>query len=236
MDDLIAGLGVRFTGRGGASRTGEALAAPGDVNGDGFADFLIAARGASQAKGEVYPIHGRAELPTDVEVADIVDLGLGVIFRGVRGCARHGGGGAAIAAADFLDGKLDFIIGAPAALYGGIPDVGKGLHRGGALSRGRPPLAGRDRGRDASGRARHGRGLARERTPCRAAPGRRAAAAGDLNGDGLQDLLVAEPSRFNFAQAGKVHLIYGRGSIRRALVLERVEPGTAPTDGGTELT
>ena len=211
--DLLAGLGVRFTGPGSASNIGDTLAAPGDVNGDGLADLLIAASGASIRKGEVYLIHGRPDFPADIALADIVDLGFGVVFRGVTGGihrAEHAEHPSrpwttsatvrwtsrsvrpAPPSAASRVGKVYIVEGGP--LEPGIVSLG-GIEEGtlpGAVITTEVSLTS---------------GVAAEPHL-----GVGAAAAGDVDGDGLEDLLVSEPSASTVTQAGKAHLIFGSGA------------------------
>lgn len=57
-------IGTRFTGEAAGDAAGAYLAAPGDLNGDGFAELMISAPGADPAgranAGKVYVIRGRA--------------------------------------------------------------------------------------------------------------------------------------------------------------------------------
>ncbi|OLE50233.1 MAG: hypothetical protein AUI36_19580, partial [Cyanobacteria bacterium 13_1_40CM_2_61_4] len=67
--------------------------------------------------------------------------------------------------------------------------------------------------------------------------GEGAAAVGDVNGDGFEDLLLAAPS-FSFAlhRAGRSYLVYGPGGAASKLRVERLEPDTVALAGGEELT
>ncbi|OLE70905.1 MAG: hypothetical protein AUI36_03245, partial [Cyanobacteria bacterium 13_1_40CM_2_61_4] len=239
VDDLLGGLGVRFTGTGPAAFTGESLGAPGDVNGDGLADFVIGARGAASQAGEAYLVYGRPRFEPDIELADVPSMGLGVAFRGEHGDVFGGDfAGWSVAALDFLgDGRRDLVLGAPGFAYRENPRVGRAyIIEGAALGTGVRSLG------EVEGGTLVGALLTAEVSL--AAPehhephlGEGAAALGDVDGDGFEDLLVAAPAMpFAFPQAGAVHLVYGRGGAAGALRLERVEPDAVALAGGEELT
>ncbi len=87
----------------GGTGTGEALAAAGDVNGDGAGDLVVGAPGADTA----YLLLGGALLPTDTDV-----LRATAVIAGVAGSQL----GAAVGAADLDgDGFDDVLLGAPGA-------------------------------------------------------------------------------------------------------------------------
>jgi len=239
VNDILGGHGARFTGRGSAAYTGEAIAAPGDLNGDGLADVLIGAPGAVAQKGEAYLVYGRTSLESDVLLADIAKADRGVVFS-YETDDDFGAAGAGLAALDLSgDGTRDIVIGAPSAGYLGIPGVGKVfVIEGGAIEPALRPLGEIEAGTLQGGLITQEIALESVEIPMQSL-GASLAVPGDVNGDGLEDLLVSAPSfpaSFNDNKAGWVHLVYGRGGVHDPLRLERIEPRTAAVAGGQVLT
>ncbi len=117
LGDLDGSNGFAMFGLSPMAGTGRAVAAAGDVNGDGFDDFVVGARYADPegvgGAGEVYLIYGRAG-PFDA----VLDLST---LDGEEGCLLIGTRGEAYAGFSFGgpgdidgDGFDDLVIGAPA--------------------------------------------------------------------------------------------------------------------------
>jgi hypothetical protein len=113
--------GVLFQGIDTDDRSGNALGAGGDVNGDGYADLLIAARNGDPNgdgnAGEVYLIHGSPSLPTPFALSAI--NARGVVLTGVT-ASDAAGTGVAFAGDLNGDGFTEALVGAP----GGDPPGG----------------------------------------------------------------------------------------------------------------
>jgi alpha-tubulin suppressor-like RCC1 family protein len=174
-------------------RFGTALASAGDVNGDGFADFLIGAPGALSGSGKAYLVYGSPEVQGTLEVAE-VNI---VTFVG----ALPGDGlGSSVASAGDVDhdGYADVLISLPGA------DAGTGktaLVMGGAA-----PLGGGFIEAQADA-------VFVGEVPGTMA-GASVASAGDLNGDDFADILIGAPEFPNAGFAsGKVYLVYGGSSL-----------------------
>jgi len=128
LSELGSG-GVAFIGEGEGDRSGSAVNAAGDINGDGTDDLVIGAPGWSRNQdpndrsGAAYVVFGRS-MWTD----PLFDLSLISGINGVRLNGANAGdatGRAVGSAADLnADGTLDLVIGAPMADSDGSADSG----------------------------------------------------------------------------------------------------------------
>lgn len=191
---------------------GLALARAGDVNGDGFPDYLVGARGGT-APGAV-PDRVRLMFGGPVPRAPVsLDVPAGAAPLGVS-----------LAAAGDInrDGFADVIVGSPGDAAGGAETGRAFVFFGGPLRGGAPDLtlAGPSAG---------------------AQFGAAVAGAGDVNGDGYDDLIVGAPfDDANGAGAGRVYLYQGGPAPDAGadLQLTGVRPGDhfgASLAGGGDL-
>ena len=116
------------------SALGASVAAVGDVNGDGFADFMIGAPGGNDsannlnAAGRAYLVYGGPNLVRQNKMVDLdnptanTDLNILTFVNNIPNAAT----GRAVASAGdiFPDGALDIAIGAPNATLNGLPTSG----------------------------------------------------------------------------------------------------------------
>jgi len=222
---------LTLTGALGGDAFGTALAGGGDVNGDGYADFLVGAPAASAGAGQVYLFLGGVSIDATAALT-------------LTGIARDGLGKVLALAGDVNgDGYADFLVGLPDAASGA---GGAQLFRGGAAPDGTADLilTGGAAG-DAFGSALAGLGdtngdgyadfavgapgvngdtgqvslfLGGASTGATAAMtytganfghrfGAALAGGGDVNGDGYTDLSVAAPAYS--ASTGRLYLYYG---------------------------
>ena len=197
--------GVVFAGARADDYSGSSVSGAGDVNGDGFADLLVGAYYADpsgrSAAGETYLVYGRSNgYPATVTLTNTwLDGTNGVVFAGA---AANGWCGQSVSGAGDVngDGFADLLVGAPAAgeaylVYGrsnGYP-VTVTLTNTWLDGTNGVVFTGAAAG-DYSGSSVSG--------------------AGDVNGDGFDDLLVgayyADPSGRN--SAGEAYLVYGRSN------------------------
>jgi Ca2+-binding RTX toxin-like protein len=199
LADVFNGNGGFFirpdqTGQG----LGNAISSAGDVNGDGIDDMIIGASRDDTGgfdSGAAFVVFGKADT-SEVRISDIRnEIGGGFI---IEGAGNRDGAGFSVADAGDVngDGLADLLVGAPLGGQGSayvvfgksdssaidLNDVEAGI--GGFAIIGSDPL-------DNIGQS--------------------VAGAGDLNGDGLDDIIVGSPqSDGNGSRSGIAHVIYGK--------------------------
>lgn len=194
---------VRISGEDRGNQIGEALAT-GDVNGDGTTDVIVGARMAGTDEravaGKVYVLHGQEVWPRNIDLAN-TSTDVTIVGKGNNQFV-----GNAVAAADVNDdGYDDLIVGNFKAdvlegVYGGKVDAGKTyVFFGSDTLAGEIDLANEEPDVTLLGAAEQDHlGIAMT--------------GGDLNGDGISDLVVGARWAEDDApkNAGKVYVFYGR--------------------------
>jgi hypothetical protein len=193
----LASASPRFEGIEQVEFAGQAVSTAGDVDGDGRADILIGAPGASSNAGATYLVFGAPAQPNET-------IGLAAADVRFHGTEPGGQSGCSVSAAGDVngDGYGDVIIGASMALpddtgesyvvYGGPALVGPSVYLSNADVR--------LQGIDAYDYAGHS-----------------VSTAGDFDGDGYDDMLVgAYNASPNGSQSGEVYLILGGPSLPAA--------------------
>jgi hypothetical protein len=240
--ELIArGRGVRFEGRAGASRAGESLGPMGDLNADGFSDFLVASPGAFSERGAIDLVYGRDDFPSELRLATIA-VGLGATVVGEENPMSPSLPYSSLAGSSLAvihgtgSENPDTLIGAPGFEQKGIESSGRVyLVHESALGAGTHLLS-QVRSGDLPGDL--------ITTEVKEGLGSTAAAVGDVNGDGHEDFVLAAPYRyagFDTLAPGvdgnaSVYLIYGTDRGPDGLAVERAIPDEASLQGGTEIT
>jgi hypothetical protein len=191
---------IRIDGAGASDNAGNRVAAAGDVNGDGFADFLIGvpfADNNGNNAGETWLVFGKAGGWANFSLNAAVSAGTAVRFVGSDGSQS---GWAAANAGDVNgDGFPDFLIGAPFGNNGGEAWLVFGKAGGWTSLTLDPSLP------DTTAVRFTGIGP-------NDFTGWSVAALGDVNGDRLPDFAIGAPfAAYNGVNSGSLFVVYGRG-------------------------
>ena len=208
LSTLDGSTGFRLDGVSAQDRSGFAVSAAGDINGDGIDDLIIGAyfadpNGLSNA-GSSYVVFGSTGFVASAVNLSTLDGNTG--FR-LDGIAQSDFSGRAVSAAGDIngDGIDDLIVGAPYsssdASYSGSSYVVFGRSAGGFAST--INLSTLD---GSTGFRLDGRSVGD-------LSGSSVSSAGDINGDGVDDLIIGAPSRTPaLLRSGESHVVFGRRS------------------------
>jgi hypothetical protein len=195
VSGLNGNNGFRLDGGGG---NGVAVAGGGDVNGDGFADLVVGApldAYTGEHAGSTYIVFGaQGSFPASVDLA-LLTKPTGFRQDGGPGDAS---GSAVTDAADLNnDGIADVVIGAPF----------DGKHSGSAYV-----VFGRTAGYGAPKRLKRlsgANGFRLKDGIRKADAGSSVASAGDVNHDGIDDVILGAPGEFESKKTGSTYVVFG---------------------------
>lgn len=179
---------------------GQAVHHVGDVNGDGLGDVAIGARSAAGGAGKVYVVYGKSS-GGKVSLSTLVDDGAGYV---ILGAGSESAGTSVSNVGDVNgDGMVDLVVGSPNASPSGS---GSGSAY---VVFGKPNASTVQLGNVALGSG----GFAIHGAKVNDFAGTSARGAGDVNGDGLADVVVgAFGSDPNGGLSGETFVVFGRGA------------------------
>ena len=197
--------GFILTGIDAGDQSGSSVSSAGDVNGDGYDDLIIGANGADNRAGETYVVYGGASAPGTEGVLDLgaLDGTNGFILTGID--AFDYSGRSVSSAGDVNgDGYDDLIIGASSADPNGDSRAGETyLVYGGASAPGTDGMLDLSSLNGTNGFILTG-------IDADDFSGSSVSSAGDVNGDGYDDLIIGANGADN--GAGETYLVYGGAS------------------------
>jgi len=215
LTGLSTANGFKLQGEGAGDVAGWSVSSAGDVNGDGFADIIVGARGndsGGSTAGAAYVVFGKS-----TGFGTLIDLtGLAATdgFK-IQGERHDDQAGFSVSSAGDVngDGFADIIVGAPfkdrsgpgGGVYAGTVYVIFGKASGFGSLIDLTGLSAVDGFKIQGGVA--------ERFHEGEVAGRSVSSAGDVNGDGFADIIVGAPANFNDdGYTGAAYVVFGKSS------------------------
>ncbi|TAN50404.1 MAG: hypothetical protein EPN21_09035 [Methylococcaceae bacterium] len=209
LSTLNGTTGLRLDGVATLDYSGRSVSGAGDVNGDGYADIIVGASWAdangNTRAGSSYLVFGKVSgFGATLDLSSLSGTGSGMRLDGVA--ASDYAGFAVSTAGDINgDGFDDLLIGAYRADPGGISSAGSsylvfGKAAGFAASLNLSTLNGST-------------GFRMDGVGWYDAAGRSVGVAGDVNGDGYNDLVIGAPTADpNGSDSGSAYVVFGKAS------------------------
>ena len=196
---LTAAQGFRIAGPSDSDDLGDAARSAGDINGDGYDDIAIGAPFSGSGAGAVYVIYGKAGGSGDVDLATLsASDGFKLLVNDDDFLGRAVGSAGDING----DGINDLVVSAYRGGYGGSGLVYVIYGKEGGLSDIDPTTLTDEQGFQ----------IEFHESQSSARLGRSVHAAGDVNGDGIDDLVFGAPGRdvADRYGAGQAYVIFGK--------------------------
>ncbi|MFC1467692.1 IPT/TIG domain-containing protein [Verrucomicrobiota bacterium] len=222
MDSLDGDNGFRLNGISAFDNTGSSVSGAGDVNDDGFDDFIIGAYNANSGAGAAYVIFGKSGGYPSLLWLSNLNGSTGFRLDGTTGSNNHSGRSVSGVGDVNDDGIDDLLVGAPGSNAPGGSSSGSCYvlfgKRGGFTSSFSLDALDGEIGYRIVGEA-----TADE-------SGYSVSGAGDVNGDGVADILTGAwfASHSGSARSGSSYLVFG--------TLAGVVPNHGETVGGYQVT
>jgi hypothetical protein len=205
LADLDGSNGFRIAGTTANEHVGTSVSSAGDINNDGYADLIIGGGQTGEGPGTTYLVYGKASgFPSLLELSSL-DGTNGFSILAPTG-AKFAGFAVHSAGDVNGDGIADIVIGAPgtdgfgAASGSGAAYVVFGKEGGFGSSISLGSLTGSNGFKIAGAASGDGAGVS-------------VAAAGDVNADGYDDIIVGAPgSDRTFTDGGSAYVIYGKSA------------------------
>jgi hypothetical protein len=219
--------GYVINGQSANDQAGYSVAGAGDVNGDGLADLIVGAIGwdsASSNVGRAYVVFGTAST-SPIELSAIAGGNGGFTITGPNNTEARAGISVAAAGDVNGDGLADLLLGAYRAQVDAVLDIGRSYVVFGKSSTSAVALVDINGGTNSGGFVMNGQASPNNRA------GFSVAGAGDVNGDGLADLIIGARNATTAAgatqnNAGRSYVVFGSSSTA-IINLSTIAAGTS---------
>ena len=195
LANLDGSNGFRLDGAQAGDLSGVSVSSAGDFNGDGLSDLIVGASGADGSLGESYVVFGAQSFSASFDLGSL-DGNNGFRLEGIG--AGDSTGSSVSGAGDINgDGYDDLIIGAPNGLFGEGQGASYVVFGGQNVASGSLNLGSLD----------GTNGLRLDGIVAGDQSGSSVASAGDINGDGFDDLIIGAPG--TDSSTGASYVVFG---------------------------